>query len=237
MLVKTQAIALQYLRFRETSLIVRLYTEQYGLQSYLVQGSRTPKSRLPQGLFQPLTLLEIIADHKPDRPGKDNLHRLREAHISFPYQQVGLHFPHTALALFLGEMLNNCLREDVPHDGLFEFLRSSCQILDLTLEGLSVLPIDFLVRLTRFLGFGLQDADQLAFALRENQITLTSGRLDPQTLAAFNAICMAPAGQLPALNYATRQVLLEALIHYLGIHLTHMPWPKSLAILQETLRS
>ena len=44
MLQKTRGIALSYIRYRETSIIARVYTEEFGLQSYIVNSvANSPK--------------------------------------------------------------------------------------------------------------------------------------------------------------------------------------------------
>lgn len=60
MLVKTRGIVLNFIKFRETSIIVRMYTEQLGLQSYIINSVRkkAPGSRM--ALFQPFTLLDLV---------------------------------------------------------------------------------------------------------------------------------------------------------------------------------
>ena len=45
MLEKTEGIVLNYLKYRDTSIIVRIYTRKYGLQSYIVNGIRSQKSK------------------------------------------------------------------------------------------------------------------------------------------------------------------------------------------------
>ena len=59
MLIKTRGIVLSHIRYRETSIIARVYTERLGLQSYLVNGVRKAKPPGRIALFQPLTLLEL----------------------------------------------------------------------------------------------------------------------------------------------------------------------------------
>ncbi|MEJ7658659.1 MAG: recombination protein O N-terminal domain-containing protein [Hymenobacter sp.] len=53
---------MSYLKYRESSsIIARVYTEQRGVQSYLVNGVRGPSRRERIALFQPLTLLGLVA--------------------------------------------------------------------------------------------------------------------------------------------------------------------------------
>ena len=65
MLYKTRGIALNYIRYRESSIIAKIYTEAFGIQSYIVNGVRSSKSKTNRiALFQPLTLLDMVVYHK-----------------------------------------------------------------------------------------------------------------------------------------------------------------------------
>ena len=60
MLQKTRAVVLSTIEYAEASLIVKAYTEQFGLQSFLVNGVRKNKSKHTPAIFQPLSLIEIV---------------------------------------------------------------------------------------------------------------------------------------------------------------------------------
>ena len=64
MLHSTKGIVFHSLKYSETSIIVKIYTELFGIQSYLVKGIRNQKSKIKPGLFQSLTLLDLVVYHK-----------------------------------------------------------------------------------------------------------------------------------------------------------------------------
>ena len=65
MLISTESISLNYVKYSETSIIVKCFTKSDGLKSYLIKGIRSSKKKsINIGLFQPLTILEIDANHK-----------------------------------------------------------------------------------------------------------------------------------------------------------------------------
>jgi DNA repair protein RecO (recombination protein O) len=82
MLTKTQGIVISYLRYRETSILVNVYTAELGICSYIENGVRSAKAKHKMALFQPLTQLDLEVYHKPGK----GLHRISEAKCSFPYQ-------------------------------------------------------------------------------------------------------------------------------------------------------
>ena len=67
MLISTEAIALSSIKYSESSVIVKCFTLSEGIKSYLIKGIRSrKKNSLNMGLFQPLTILEIDANHKKE---------------------------------------------------------------------------------------------------------------------------------------------------------------------------
>ena len=75
MVTKTRGIVLHYLRYRETSLLVTIYTAELGIASYIENGVRSAKAKHKMALFQPTTLLDLEVFHKPGK----GLHRISEA--------------------------------------------------------------------------------------------------------------------------------------------------------------
>jgi Recombinational DNA repair protein (RecF pathway) len=63
----TRAIVLHTVKYSETSIITKLYTEKYGLVSFLIKGIRSVKGRNKAALFQPLRILEITYSHRQNK--------------------------------------------------------------------------------------------------------------------------------------------------------------------------
>ena len=78
MITKTKGLVLHNLKYRETSLLVTIYTAEFGIASYIENGVRSAKAKHKMALFQPLTLLDLEVFHKPGR----GLHRWRQARRS-----------------------------------------------------------------------------------------------------------------------------------------------------------
>ena len=58
-LEKTEAIVIQSIRYGDSSLIVKMLTEEYGMQSYMVKGVYGSRSKFRPALFQNMTILDI----------------------------------------------------------------------------------------------------------------------------------------------------------------------------------
>ena len=78
MVVATKAIVFSAIKYSEADLIVSCFTETSGMKSYLLRNIlKSKKGKLKASFFQPLTQLEIIADHK----NKGTLEYIKEAKI------------------------------------------------------------------------------------------------------------------------------------------------------------
>ena len=78
MVVATKAIVFSAIKYSEADLIVSCFTETSGMKSYLLRNIlKSKKGKLKASFFQPLTQLEIIADHK----NKGTLEYLSLIHI------------------------------------------------------------------------------------------------------------------------------------------------------------
>ena len=126
MLHKTRGIALHTVKFSETSIIAKIYTELFGLQSYLIKGIRKQHSRIKPGLFQPLTILDLTVYHKET----GSLQSLKEVHNLYPYQSLPFDIMKSSIALFMNELIYKSIREEEPNQELFDFLFDACIDLD-----------------------------------------------------------------------------------------------------------
>jgi DNA repair protein RecO (recombination protein O) len=119
MFVTTEALVLSKLNYSETSLIVRCYTRSEGIKSYILKGIKSGRNgKKNTALFQPLTQLEITAQHK----NKAGLSIPKTTKLSKPYQTIPYSMDKLAVVLFLSEVLNSALREEEANASLFEFL-------------------------------------------------------------------------------------------------------------------
>ncbi|CAM4131890.1 DNA repair protein RecO [Zobellia roscoffensis] len=236
MQVTTKAIVLTSLKYGDTSLIVKAFTVSDGIKSYLLRGVlASKKGKLKTAYFQPLTQLEIVANHK----NKGALESIKEAKINYPYQTLHSDISKNAMTLFLAEMLANSIHEEEANEVLFEFVEASLQWLDAQ-SRISNFHIYFLVRLTRYLGF-YPDTNEIGssyFDLLEGEFTdtlslnpiLTGDNLD--YFKSFLGIHFDEIHDIK-MNKSNRHELLQSLVLFYELHLQGFRKPKSLAILNE----
>jgi len=146
---KSRAIALSYLKQGESSIIAKIFTEEKGLQSFIVKGVRAKKAKKKLGLFQPLQLLSINATHLP----KNSLQYISE--IALEHSQItdGIDMKKNFLSIFVAEVISKVLLETEKDKALFKFIWE----LKIDLNSLEKInpnfPLIFLIRLSEYLGF------------------------------------------------------------------------------------
>lgn len=153
-MVKTKGIVLQQFKYGEYDLIVKIYTESFGLVSFIVYGVRKPKAKIKPILFSPLSLVEIDMQ----TPNKNGLQRFKEIRISIPFNQIPFSISHSAIALFLTEIIYKSIKEEHIHQpDLFAFLLQSIIFLDSATHHIGNFHIEFMLKFTYYLGFSPLD--------------------------------------------------------------------------------
>jgi DNA repair protein RecO (recombination protein O) len=148
MLHSTKGIVFHSLKYSETSIIVKIYTELFGLQSYLIRGVRKSKSKIKPALFQPLTLLDLEVNHREHA----SLQSLREVRVALPYQTIPYDIRKSSIALFINELVYKVIREEEANPDLFEFLWHTCLSLDKAEDHIADFHIRFAIELMHYLG-------------------------------------------------------------------------------------
>lgn len=233
MIIKVKAVVLRCIKFQDTSLILKCYTE-LGLKSYLLKGVLgSKKSKLKIAYFQPLNLLELIANHND----KGALNSIREVKIAYAYNSISTDVVKQSIILFLAEVLNASLQEEEANDNLFNFLETSFQYLDNHTE-IANFHLIFLLKLSKYLGFYPQtkNVDYPYFNLQEGlfESKLVISSIKDEKLLLFKILLGVTFENMQSLKLSKtqRQILLEILINYYELHLSGFRKLNSLPILQ-----
>ncbi len=228
MIYKTKGIVLSYIKYRESSIIVKIYTELFGLQTYIVNGIRSAKSRQRIALYQPLTQLDMVVYHKH---GKD-INRISEYKCAAYYASIPYDITKSSLAIFLTEILIKALKEESEDRNLFSFITDSLLILDHLDQNFESFHIQFMCKLTKYLGFSIESAEEVF-----GQVHL---HMNHQELAQFekgllDQLIRVNYQQAPTTNGAVRRDLVEILIKFYKLHIASFGEVKSLSVLAEVL--
>jgi len=146
---KTRGIVLQHFRYSDTSLIVKIFTEQFGLRSYLIKGAFQRRSKFRPALFMPMTIIEFV---QASKPGKE-LHFMNEVSVVSHFHQLHQSVKKNAVVMFMSELLSRTIQEEETNLPLFDFLNTSLLWLDLRPGGFAAFPLFLMVELSRYLGF------------------------------------------------------------------------------------
>ena len=240
MIYNTRGIVLRHLKYSETSVIAKIYTERFGLQSYLINGVRSKKATIKVNILQPLSLIDMSVYHKE----KSGLQRIREVSSNPPFSSIPYDISKSSIALFIAEILYKSIREEEANTNLFEFLFHSIQILDLTTNNCANFHLLFMLQLTKHLGFypNGKYSDKLNFFdLREGVfLERQPGHphfIPPPIGAYLNLLSETSFEKLNQINIkpSHRKKLLEHLIEYYELHLSNMNEVKSHRILETVM--
>ncbi|MEC3966637.1 DNA repair protein RecO [Flagellimonas halotolerans] len=234
MQITTKAIVLSSLKYGDTSLIVRAFTQSDGVKSYLLKGVlASKKAKIRPAYFLPLMQLEIVANHK----NKGTLESIRDVRVAFPYQTMHTDVVKNSVVLFLAEMLGNSIQEQEQDEGLFNYLEYALHWMDA--HKLSPnFHILFLLNLTKYLGFYPDTSYQNSpfFDLLEGRFC-NEPSLNPliqnENLENFKKFLGTNFEALQGiqLTKSNRRELLKTVVQYFRLHVYGFREPKSLAVL------
>lgn len=233
MQVKLSAIVLRTTPYSDSSVIVRLFTDGFGMQSYLVNGVRKKKAAITPAMLQPLTLVQVEAYQRENA----GLQRIKELHVYPVLPRLQQEPLYGLAASLLAECLMRAVREDSEQPELFAWLQQQVLLLETTeLPAAELLAI--LTRFTEWLGFKPQFDGE-----RATWFNLKEGRFEPQHDMRSVYASGTTARQLALLlvedafdrNDLPGQAYLDDLLKYYQYHLPGFSLPRSLEVVREML--
>jgi len=240
MLVNTEGIVLSNIKYAETSRIVKIYTAQKGLQTYMVKGVKSKKSKVFPAMLNNLSIVDIVAYDSP----KKNIQLLKEARLAYNYNSIPFDIRKSSIVIFINEVLYNCIKEEEENPELYSFLRESIIYLDTTEGSFSNFHLVFLMQLTKYLGFfplaNCTD-EQNHFSMHEGCFTDQpadgiSILNEKKSNVLFQFMCSGYEALLtPKNNNQERADLLADIIMYYNIHVHNFKEIKSLSVLKTVL--
>lgn len=154
MIYSTKGIVLRTIKYGETSVIASIFTELFGVQSYIVNGVRTSGKKSKAHFFQPSSILEIEVYHNELK----NLQRIKDLKWSVVYKKILSDVIKNGVALFMVELIQKNLKQPETNEDLFHFCEDAFLELDQADESVTAnFPIYFAMQLAPFLGIRLQN--------------------------------------------------------------------------------
>lgn len=240
MLAKTRGIVLKTINYSETSVVAKIYTEQFGLKSYLIHGVRKRKAKTKANSLQLLSLLDLEVYNRENR----EMQHIKEIRTDYIFQHLPYDIKKSSIAMFVNELLYNSLREEEANNSMFEFLYHSIQMLDILTEHFSSFHLHFAIQLSKYLGFGPDESSYKTDALFD----LADGKFHPNQRtgiyslnkeeSAFfyhaSAMSFDSFNQL-SLSKHFRKSLLESILRYYQFHLPEFKALHSHEVLETVL--
>jgi DNA repair protein RecO (recombination protein O) len=240
MLHKTRGIVFKTTDYGENSVIVQVFTEKFGLQSYMVNGAKKPKAKIARNMLQPLHLLDMVVYHK----NTGNVQRIKELKNSPQLQTIPYDVIKSSLAMFLNEVLYKAVKQQSADENLFGFIFSAIEWLDHQTEGLANFHLLFLISLTRYLGFypdrhlaGEADYFDLKNGVFSRYKPDSVLYLSPPHTQNFTALLQCNFENITQLklNNDERRYLIQKLLEYYSLHIESFGNVRSHEVLEEVL--
>jgi DNA repair protein RecO (recombination protein O) len=240
---KTKGIVLRSIKYGETSLVVTVFTELFGVQTYMVNGVRSSKkSSSKANQLQPGAILDLLVYHSDQK----SMQRIREFSWSVLYQQVLSDVIKNSIALYIVELLHKFLKQPEQNTPLFYFCEDVLLALDAANKSVTAnIPLYFALQLPHFFGFKINDDYSEAQPILDLQeggfvaetpvhpnfvegvaAVLTSQLLkvlQPYELEAF------------PMHHAVRRQLLLRYHEYFSLHIPDFGEVKTMAVMAEVL--
>jgi DNA repair protein RecO (recombination protein O) len=239
MLSKTEAIVLHSIKYGEAKMIVDMFTRLHGRLSFMIGLPKTQHGRLKKQYFQPLTILDIECDVRPQL----QLQKLNDAQISTPLVSLSTEPTKLAISMFIADFLHHALRSEQRNEALFAYITSSLEWLDNCQRDYANFHLSFLMHLSRFLGFypNLDDyqGDSLFFDLEAGTFCPTAPmhrhHLIPQEAQMLRLMMRMDFHNMHLfhMNRQQRNRCIEVALQFYRLHLPDFPELRSLAVLKE----
>lgn len=238
MLSKSEAIVLHSIKYGESKIIVDIFTRQQGRMAFVVNLPRTPRSKIKKQYFQPLTLLNIEYDVRPQA----QLQKLSDVSLLTPLTSIQCEPSKLSIALFMAEFLYHALKGEQQNESLFDYLLSSILWLDGRKEQYANFHLVCLMRMTRFLGFfpNLEDYKEGDYFDLRASVFCSNPPLHHDLLLPLEAAQML---NIMRMDYATmhlfhmsheeRNRCLDFILTYYRLHLPDFPELRSWNVLRE----
>lgn len=243
-LYKTNGIVLRAVKYGETSVIVSIFTDLFGIQSYLVNGVRTSsrKTQSKINLFQPGAILQLVVYHNELK----KLQRIKESNWHYLYEHLFFNVAKNAVAMFIVELLTKCLKQPEASHELFQFTEDILVHLDKSNETeMANYPLFFATHLATFLGLQITDN----YSAKNNILDLLEGLFiaqkpphpyfleEPYSNISSQLLKIMQPYELVQIkiNKDVRRVMMTAFQNYYALHIQDFGVMKSVPVLQTVI--
>ena len=148
MLIKTEAIILKTMKYRDTSKIVTFYTKEYGKLKGIAKGARTAKNKFGSAL-EPMTLSMLVIYKKEHR----DLHLISQCDAIDSFNKLTEDLDRMTTALSVIELINQVTHDEERNPVLFALLSETLNELNSSSKNYSSYSYAFRLRLASLFGY------------------------------------------------------------------------------------
>jgi DNA repair protein RecO (recombination protein O) len=240
---KTKGIVLRSIKYGETSLVVTIFTELFGVQTYMVNGVRTAKKASAKAnYFQPAAILDLIVYHSENK----SMQRIKEFSWAVLYNNVLTDVIKNSIASYIMELLQKCLKQPEANADLFNFCEEVLLQLDTCSKKVAAnFPLFFALHLTHFFGFRMaDDFDSVnCFLDLQEGMFIDHQPVHPHFIEGEKAALTSQLLKVMqpyeleefTLNHIIRRQLLLHFHDYYALHIPEFGQMKTLMVLHEVL--
>lgn len=240
---KTRGIVLRSIKYGETSLVVTIFTEMFGIQTYMVNGVRiSKKSAFKANHFQPSAILDLVVYHTDNK----SMQRIKEFSWAVLYDKLLSDVIRNSIASYMAELLQKCLKQPEANEDLFTFCEASFSVLDQADKKITAnFALFFTLHLAHFFGFRMTDNydEETCFLDLREGIFISHQPEHPHFMDGKHAELTAQLLKVMqpeeleqfSLNGETRRLLLLKYLDFYALHIPDFGQMKTLLVLHEVL--
>lgn len=238
MFVTSKAIVLHKTKYADSGIVVKVFTERYGTQTFIIKNAFSAKNKHLLPLFAPLSLLELQFDDRK----LNQLMYLKEANCYNQYANIPFDIVKSSLLMFYGELLYRLLYDYGADQQLFAFIEERMRRLDVAATVRPDTHIDFMLRMSQILGFyPVPNYDQSHPVFSITQSAFVGNWVDEEQNLSPTASAVLFAMMNDTLPHAApksvRNELLQGMLRYYKHHNEHIGKIESVSILADILKS
>jgi DNA repair protein RecO (recombination protein O) len=148
MLIKTEAIVLRSMKYRDTSKIVTFYSLEYGKLQGIAKGARTAKNKFGSAL-EPMSRSMLVIYKKEHR----DLHLISQCDAIDSYKNLTKDLDRMTTALSVIELMNQVTHDEERNPALFALLCETLDALNSSLKNYLSYLHAFRLRLAALFGY------------------------------------------------------------------------------------
>ncbi len=232
MIESTKGVCLHYYKYSENSVIAKIFTENFGLQSYVMKGVRNKKSKNKINILQSLNLVQLEVTKNKKR----EIQYVKEISLIGNINNINSDMNKRFICLFISEILMKVLVESEKESPIFSFIWETIYKIEES-ENLSKnFSLIFLIQLSGYLGFypSKDNTDKNIFDLESGCFTNQSVyfNISGDNKEYFKYLLTNKEVSIP---YKNRKELLKSLQKYYSLHHYNIENLKSYEVI-ESLR-